>query len=103
MGQDNAFELVAVFHKVSYIRNNEIYSQQIGAGKHDAAVYGDSRLAVLDQHHIKAKLTEATQWDDSERFHAGQTLRFCLLTISAVNSGGFSTSPGARCKWRSIV
>src|SRR3954467_11767884 len=76
MGQDNGSELLTVLQKIRDIRNDQIYSQQIGAGKHDAAVYGDGRVAVFDQHHIKAKLTEATQWDDSKRFHAGSNAPF---------------------------
>ena len=57
MGEHNGFELVAAFQQVTYIRDDQIDSQKIGARKHQSAVNGDGGIAVFDQHHVEAELS----------------------------------------------
>jgi hypothetical protein len=49
---------VLVFQKIADIGNDQVDAEQIGPGKHQAAVDGYGRFAVFDQHHVEAKLTE---------------------------------------------
>ena len=52
MRENNPLEPFLLFHEVADVRDHQIDSQEFRAGKHQAAIDGDGRFAMLQQHHV---------------------------------------------------
>src|SRR5262249_36912950 len=54
----------------THVGDNEIDAEEVGAGKHEAAVDCDRLAGALEQQHVEAEFAEAAERYDFYRFHA---------------------------------
>jgi hypothetical protein len=73
MRQEQRPHAIAIFHQVREIRRDDIDAQQLGFGKHHAAIDDDDVVAIAQRHDVHAELAEPAQRDQAERTVGAQT------------------------------
>src|SRR5215831_5866939 len=58
MGEENGFDFVSVLEKVTYIRNDDVDSEQFFVGEHHASINDDDCSVAPKRHHVHAEFTE---------------------------------------------
>ena len=60
---EDRLELLAVLLDVANVRDHEVDAEHLLVREHEARVDGDHVVAVLEQHHVLADLTETAEGD----------------------------------------
>jgi hypothetical protein len=63
----NRVQLLALVDDVADVGDHKVDAEHVLGGEHEAAVYGDAVVAVLEQHHVLADLTETAEGDDAKQ------------------------------------
>ena len=63
MGENDPGYPALVLSEIIHIRDDVIYPQHVGLGKHEAGIDDENSIAVLHCHHVQADFTQATQRD----------------------------------------
>ncbi len=58
VGENDSVKSLPGLRNIRDIRNDQVDSQEIRSGEHQAAVDGDGRFAVFDHHHVEPKFTQ---------------------------------------------
>src|SRR6266545_1972642 len=63
---EDAAKLADTLGDVSYVRNDEVHTQHLFVGEHDAGVNEDQVIGKLESHHILADLAQPAQGNHSQ-------------------------------------
>jgi len=61
VGDENATDAVPVVLQIGDVRNDQVNTQHVRFWEHDAGVYDNDVLAILQGHHVLADLAQAAQ------------------------------------------
>ncbi len=66
VGEEDRLELLAVLFDVSNVRDHEVDAEHLLLREHEAGIDGDHVVAVLEQHHVLADLSQTAKRDNAQ-------------------------------------
>ncbi len=55
-------QAVAILDEIREVGNDDVDSQHIVLGKHEAGIDEYNRVGILDDHHVQADFAQPSQW-----------------------------------------